>query len=153
MDDKNDIGAGDVDDKNNVGAGDVGDEKAVLDPCQFPRNDQAALNQHGNDKIDALLPHYDGLPQLDKTEWQLYKHKVVADQNLVGKTAIEMMRLLSTGRLLRQVFPNLVVLAKIYQLIPISTANCKRGFSTLGRIKTKSRNSLSTKMLNTSLLL
>ena len=90
------VGAGDVDDKKAVSAGDVGDKKTALDPCQFPRNDQAALDQHGNNKVDALLPHCDGLPQLDKTEtkWQLYKHTVVADQNLAGKTAIEMLRLL-----------------------------------------------------------
>ena len=91
MYDKNDVGAGDADDEKAVGAGDVDDEKAVgandvddekdlLDPCQFPRNDQAAQNQHRNYKIDALLAHYDGLPQLNKTETKrLYKHKVVAD--------------------------------------------------------------------------
>ena len=71
----------------------------VLDPSPFPHDDLAALNQHGNDKIDALVDHYDGFPQLNKTEtkreWQLYKHRVVSDQHLTDKTAIEMTKLLS----------------------------------------------------------
>ena len=78
---------------------------------------------------------------------------VVAEQNLARKTAIEMMRLLSTGRPLGQVFPNVAVLAKIYQLIPVSTADSERGFLTHDRNQTKSRNSLSIKMLNVRLLL
>ena len=128
----------------------------VLDPSQLPHDDLAALNQHGNDKKDALLDHYDGFPQLNKTEtkreWQLYKHTVVSDQNLADKTAVEMMRLLSRQPL-GTVFPNLAVLAKIYLLIPVSTADCERGFSALARVKTKSRNSLSTVMLNSLMLL
>ena len=43
-------------DEKVIGAGNEGDKKAALDPCQFPGNDQAALNQRGNEKIDALLP-------------------------------------------------------------------------------------------------
>ena len=66
---------------------------------RFPDDDLAALNQHGNDKIDALVDHYDGFPQLNKREtkreWQLYKHRVVSDQHLTDKTAIEMTKLLS----------------------------------------------------------
>ena len=72
-----------------------------LNPSQLPHDDLAALNQDGNDKIDGLLDHYDGFPQL------------VSDQNLTDKITIEMMKLLSRQPL-GTVFPNLAVLWKIY---------------------------------------
>ena len=44
--------------------------------------------------------------------------------------------------------PNLAKLANICLLLPVSTACCERGFSTLSRTKTKLRNRLKTETLD-----
>ena len=45
-------------------------------------------------------------------------------------------------------FPNLSKLAAIGLLLPMSTVDCERGFSTLSRFKTDLRNCLSNRILN-----
>ena len=47
------------------------------DISPFPHDDLAALIQHGNDKIDALVDHYDGFPS---TEQDRHKTGVAALQ-------------------------------------------------------------------------
>ena len=49
---------------------------------------------------------------------------------------------------LQVMFPNLARIAAIGLLLPMSTANCERGFSALQRIKTDLRNRLSNKIFN-----
>ena len=50
-------------------------------------------------------------------------------------------------------FPNLAKLAAIELLLPVTTVDCERGFSTLLRVKTKLRNRLSNKILNYLLMI
>ena len=50
-------------------------------------------------------------------------------------------------------FPNLTKLATIGLLLPVSSVDCERGFSTLSRVKTKLRNRLSNKVLNYLLMI
>ena len=50
-------------------------------------------------------------------------------------------------------FPNLAKLAAIGLLLPMSTADCERGFSTLSRVKTDLRNRLQNKTLNHLLMI
>ena len=45
-------------------------------------------------------------------------------------------------------FPNLFKLAAIGLLLPMSTVDCERGFSTLSRVKTDLRNRPSNRILN-----
>ena len=49
---------------------------------------------------------------------------------------------------LKLMFPNVAKLEAIGLLLPMSSVNCKRGFSTLGRVKTDLRNKLNNKYLN-----
>ncbi|XP_077869109.1 zinc finger protein 862-like [Saccoglossus kowalevskii] len=51
------------------------------------------------------------------------------------------------------VVPTLHQLASIALTLPISTADCERGFSVVGRVKTKLRNRLSQKILRCLLYL
>ena len=60
----------------------------------------------------------------------------------------ELMSKLTSNAQLLDMFPNLAKLAAIGLVIPMSTADCERGFSALGRIKTDLRNELSSKVLN-----
>ena len=54
---------------------------------------------------------------------------------------------------LKMMFSNLAKLAAIGLLLPMSTVDCERGFSTLSRVKTDLRNRLSNKILNYLLVL
>ena len=58
-----------------------------------------------------------------------------------------MSKLTSNAQLLNM-FPNLAQLSAIGLVIPMSTADCERGFSALRRIKIDLRNRLSSKVLN-----
>ena len=57
-----------------------------------------------------------------------------------------MAELTSNAQLL-DMFPNHAKLAAIGLIVPMSTADCERGFSALGRIKTDLRNRLCSKVL------
>ena len=50
-------------------------------------------------------------------------------------------------------FPNLSKLAAIGRLLPMSTVDCERGFSTLVRVKTDRKNHLSNRILNHFLMI
>ena len=50
-------------------------------------------------------------------------------------------------------FPNLTKLAAIGLLLPMSSVDCERGFSTLSRVKTDLRNRLANKTLNHLLMM
>ena len=49
---------------------------------------------------------------------------------------------------LRQLFPNLLILMQISLIIPMTSVDCERGFSTMNRIKSKLRNKLSNYVLD-----
>ena len=46
------------------------------------------------------------------------------------------------------VYPNLSKLAQVFMALPIGTADCERGFSTMKRIKTRLRSQMSNVTLN-----
>ena len=50
-------------------------------------------------------------------------------------------------------FPNLTKLAAIGLLLPMSSVDCEKGFSTLSRVKTDLRNRLNNKNLNHLLMI
>ena len=55
---------------------------------------------------------------------------------------------LTTNPQLQDMFPNLRKLCAIALVIPMSTADCERGFSALSRVKTDLYNRLSCKIVN-----
>ena len=67
---------------------------------------------------------------------------------LKGKDSRELLTALVQQTYLQKIFPNLHKLAVIALVIPISSADCERGFSALKRIKTRLRNRLSNRILN-----
>ena len=58
---------------------------------------------------------------------------------------------LSTNSTMHQMYPELTKLAQICLIIPVSTADCERGFSAMARVKTKLRNQMKNSTLNHSL--
>jgi len=60
----------------------------------------------------------------------------------------QILKLLCADQTLRDMFPQLTKLSTIAALIPISTAECERAFSSMNHIKTELRNRLRTSTLD-----
>ena len=65
-----------------------------------------------------------------------------------GKLAHDVMEVLSSDPSFSSLYPYLSNIASIALTLPISTADCERGFSTMNRIKTDQRNRLKTSTLD-----
>ena len=97
----------------------------------------------GTEHLVTLADHFTlDLDQL-KGEWEIFKNSAGESLPLCSMRAQEVMALLVEKQDLADLFPNLFRIALIGLLIPTSTADCERGFSTLKRIKTPLRNRLS----------
>ena len=73
--------------------------------------------------------------------------------NFAGMTAKELFSLVGSGNnATASVYPNVCRLAQIFLTLPISTADCKQGFSTIKRIKTRLRSQMSNETLNHCML-
>ena len=71
-----------------------------------------------------------------------FKHILSSEFVDVGSNKV--MATLSGDPSFSSLYPTLSKLASIILTLPISTANCERGFSTMNRIKTDPRNRLKT---------
>ena len=124
----------------------------IFDMKQLPTSANA-LAVSGTDELETLLQHYgeekDGTaPLVDsdacKGEWMLMKQLV--SKNYPSMEMRPVWELLY--KKYRETFPNLFKLVSAAFAIPITSADCERGFSTQNRIKCAYRSSLSAKRLD-----
>ena len=119
--------------------------------------DPVKRQEYGKEYLDVLNaqygPHNVVTPESLKAEYPLFVNAVRADERLCTSTTREIMLLLISNSALQVMFPNLARVAAIGLLLPMSTADCERGFSTLQRVKTDLRNLLSNRILNCLLLI
>ena len=110
-------------------------------------NDLTLHATHGEENLRVLTHHYgrDGVVSVEGSQVELKTFNSVVASSVPLKT-------MTTHQLMSHVlccmFPNLAKLAAIGLLLPLSTVDCKRGFSTLSRVKTNLRNRLINKTLN-----
>lgn len=110
------------------------------------------LTVYGQERLEYLQSAYGcGVnPDVDSgectQEWESLKRLFV--NNFSNKTMRQMTSLLGTDSSLQDMYPNLSKLASIAALIPVSTAECERSFSTMNRVKTKLRNRMKTSTLD-----
>ncbi|XP_060585761.1 zinc finger protein 862-like [Ruditapes philippinarum] len=111
----------------------------VFNTRKFPDDNSTS---HGEEDIKMLAEHF-GLV-VDKTlhEWRQVRESI-ADSGLAADKAMEWVTIN-----LKVSHTNLFKLAAVGLLIPTSTSDCERGFSTLKRVKTTHRASLSPPVLN-----
>ena len=118
---------------------------SIFDPKVMEQQTQLQLLE----KLDIILVHYGphNVLESDATiyECQCFSKSVLSTAHLKDKPTHELMAKLTSNAQLLDMFPNLAKLAAIGLIIPMFTADCERGFSALGRIKT---NRLSSKVLN-----
>jgi len=124
---------------------------SIFDPQNLPSDDEL-LSTYGQDKLDILSAAYgEGHdPVLDTeecaSEWEGFK--VMMKNNYTSMTMRQMFKHLCTNQSLQDMYPQLTMLAIIGALVPVSTAECERAFSSMNRIKTEIRNRLKTSTLD-----
>ncbi|XP_006819807.1 uncharacterized protein LOC102805733 [Saccoglossus kowalevskii] len=106
--------------------------------------DPSTVNGVGNEeKVETLAEHYNLDAEQTSREYDLIK--VAMENTYHDKSYQDMMKIIITSY--KDLTPNLYKLAAIALTIPVSTADCERGFSVVSRIKTKLRNRLSEKII------
>ena len=112
--------------------------------------------EYGKEYLDVLNAHYGPhnviAPESLKVEYPLFVNAIRAYERLCTSTTREMLLLISKSAL-QVMFPNMAKVATIGLLLPMSTADCERGFSTLQQIKTDLCSRLSNRILNCVLLI
>ena len=131
------------------------DAFSIFDPQKVlssSASDGDELTIYGQEKLEHLKNAYGGggNPDIDCAEcageWESLKR--LFTNNFSDHSMRQMTSLLSTDTSLQDMYPNLSKVASIAALVPVSTAECERSFSTMNRVKTKLRNRMSTSTLD-----
>ena len=129
---------------NRLPSTDLLDAFCIFDPAQ--------RNEDSISRLQVLIEQYcpsdppfiaeDEL----KSEWELFR--VLLSTTYSSWSHYQVMKLVAGNRTLRTLYPNLCKLVQICLILPLSTADCERAFSTMKRVKTPLRNRLNTKTLD-----
>ena len=113
----------------------------VFDPSAVkPDNSSSPTYRYGRENISVLAEHYHLEPTLVLTEWKEFCTTLTHFKDTQD--------VLSSLLKQKELFPNLAHIAACLLVIPMHSADCERGFSTMGRIKTKLRSRLCNRSLN-----
>ena len=122
---------------------------SIFDASNIPL-DLSLQPNHGSEHLATLLDHYGthGVDsQATKLEFRTFNSVIASNPGLKQLTMRQLMSHVIKTPEFNVMFPNLMKLATIGLLLPMSTVDCERGFSTLSRVKTKLRNRLSNRIL------
>ena len=110
----------------------------VFNPKRYPDNNLLAYDR---DQLNTLCDHYSNLVTVERCKGQFlqFKHFVVSHKQDYGDFE-KFTKLILTDY--ADVYPDLVLLAFIALVIPVSSAPCERGFSQQNILKSKLRNRL-----------
>lgn len=123
---------------------------SIFNPTMLPET-QSDRDQYGTSELEILLHHYSsGTLAVDRgdatTEWRELKEFLV-NSDLKKSTIKGLGEFLLCSPERQQLFPTLSKLLVRGLILPLATADCERGFSTLKRIKTSPRNRLKNETL------
>ena len=115
----------------------------IFNPGEIPE-DLSLQAHHSEDTLDVLITHYGPHnvvePASTKQELKIFNSVVASNPEFKKMSTRQLMSHLLKISELKLMFPNLTKLAAIGLLLPISSVDCERGFSTLSRVKTDLRN-------------
>ena len=112
---------------------------SIFDPSAIPL-DLSLQPNHGSENLQVLIDYYGTHNIIDsqatKTELRIFDSVVASNFELKQLTILQLMRHVIKTPEYNVMFPNLFKLSAIGLLLPMSTVDCERGFSTLSRVKT-----------------
>ena len=121
----------------------------IFDPTKIPAKSSEAFTHYGEDQLEVLIQHF-GEAYLDGTaleqEW-VYTKQLLSD-SFSSLSTREVFDMILKDNSLTTLLPQICKLAAIALTIPVTTADCERGFSAVKRIKTSLRNRLKTETLD-----
>ena len=125
----------------------------VFYPVNLP-DSEAERAIYGEEAINDLCDHYSvvlnrmgcDIPHLKEDEWPSLKVHMNRQPRNISVT--DFYHRIFTNQNLKQNFENILILVEIILCIPVSSAICERGFSTMSRIKFDWRSKLDIEMLN-----
>ena len=123
---------------------------SIFDPKQLPDNKDELLS-YGKEKLNSLKALYGaaGMADIDDdaadSEWEAMKQ--LLHSNYRRFTMASVVDTVLTDSSFQAMFPQMRKLIAILAILPISTAECERAFSTMNRIKTDLRNRMKTPTL------
>ena len=105
--------------------------KNYIEPCSDH------FSAFGDEEIATISVHFTTTVVKDilLQEWALFKHLLISEFKEVSTRDI--MSTMSANTTFSSLYPTLSKLASIALIVPVSTADCERGFSTMNRIKTR----------------
>ena len=122
----------------------------VFNPKRYPSREN--ILAYANDHLNTLCDHYSDLINVQRCQGQFlqFKHFVLSHTQDYGEFD-SFTKLLLTDY--NDVYPDLVILASIAVVIPVSSAPCERGFSQQNILKSKLRNRLNPDRLDRLLMI
>lgn len=129
-------------------AGVLGALATIFNPQKAMCCSSDQFSSYGDGEIATIVAHFTTTVVKDTLlqEWACFKHLLVAE--FKEMSIRDIMSTLSANATISSLYPTLSKLASIALIVPVSTADCERGFSTMNRIKTDSRNRLKTGTLD-----
>ena len=124
---------------------------SLFDPSKLP-DDHSKMGTHGNDELKILCDLYGKGDNTDvdvdtlKAEWEGFRFLML--QTCRQLSMKDVLKMLVADKTISHLYPQLRKLAAIAIVLPVSTAECERAFSTMKRIKTALRNRLITPNLD-----
>lgn len=124
---------------------------SVFDSRDWP-TDKKELSLYGTEQISLLCKRFESVLTLNGCDIQELNHEwmdlKVFVQHQKQRNTTQLCQLLFQDGSLQARFNNIYHLLEIIQVLPMATAVCERGFSTLKRVKNDWRSNLSTGVLN-----
>ncbi len=119
----------------------------ILEPSNLPERD-TEIDGYDDEELNVLLQHFGNLTILHYR----FNYMYFRVDNIEGSCSSRKLTMKEFWKVVvskhGQSFPEFVKLAAACLVIPVSTVDCERGFSTQNRIKTKLRNRLKTNRLD-----
>ena len=108
----------------------------------------SCFEEYGDGAVNVIAAHFIATVNKVKLqlEWMGFKHILVTE--FLEVSPHEVMAAVSSEDSFSSLYPSISRLASIALTLPVSTADCERGFSTMNRIKTNPRNRLKTTNLD-----
>ena len=122
----------------------------IFDPKNWPADD-SEIPSYGQEELDRLLTRFSTVLQknacnLDtaREEWLNLKIYLKSNDHIGALHPLKLWKRVFLDDVNRQEFSNILMFVKLVLVFTLSTAVCERGFSTLKRVKSDWRCSLST---------
>ncbi|KAK3086416.1 hypothetical protein FSP39_018175 [Pinctada imbricata] len=110
------------------------DAFTVMDPDLVPEHDPSQQEWLQDQKLQVLADHFKSVASFSTAKEEFTSLREILAKDFKGMTFRDtLMKIVS----LRPTYPVLATYAEIALILPVSTADCERVFSTLGRVKTE----------------